>query len=853
MLFEIRLAWRETRPAWKRFLILVLAIALGVGALTGLKGFSRALERSIHKSARDLIASDMVARMNVPIKPDELDVLESLVPRGAVLTRTTQTLSMVSASETTDPILCDVRAVDPDYYPFYGKVDLDPPMPLKEALALGGTVVSRDLLVRTGLSIGDSVQIGAGRFRIMSVLKSEPDRISFGIDIGPRILISREGLERSELIQFGSQASESFLYRLPAEGLDPDAAREVLQAGIERRVQITDYRNPNPRLSRGLERTANFLSLLGLLALLVGGLGISTTMYTYLQQKLDSIAVLKCLGARSNQILRIYMFQGLALGVLGSVIGIGLGYMVQLLLPRLLEGLVDLPAGLELAPGAAFQGLSIGVLTTMMFLLPPLLAIRKIRPIRLFLREMPETRHSTLKRLRRDPVPLVVSLVLFFGTGLAASWLGESLRWGFTFLAGLIGCIAVLIPFSLLLLWLLRRLPRLSVLVLRQGLKNLNRPGNHAVSVMVSLGLGVAFVLTVYFIQTSLISQIVQSAPADFPNVFMLGITEQDEPELAEFLKGYAGLQEQAIIPSIDSHLLTIDGNAPPGRRDWERDRDGDRDSESGDRNRRPRQFTLTWAEALPPDTVIVKGEWWQPPFAEALVSVEEYAAERYGLVIGSVLEFDISGRIVRGKVANIRNTEFPRPGGSNQFIFSPGALDGSPTSYIGTARMAPPEVGAFQGALFKRFPNVTSIDVGDVLTRVQDLLDNVSVVVRFIALFAIASGLIILASSVTSTRYQRIRETVLFRTLGATRSQLRWIQTVELLTIGSAAGFVGGILAAIVAHFLLGELLETEFEFRWLPLAVGIVASAILTALTGWLAGRGILKHKPLEVLREN
>ncbi len=853
MLFEIRLAWRETRPAWKRFLILVLAVALGVGALTGLKGFSRALERSIHKSARDLIASDLVARMNVPIQPEELKVLESPVDRGAVVTRTTETLSMVSAGDDSAPILSDIRAVDPGYYPFYGKVELDPPIPLKEALSGQGTVVSRDLLVRTGLAVGDAVQIGAARFRINAVLKSEPDRISFGIDIGPRILISREGLEQSELIQFGSRATESFLYKLPDEGLDPDEAREMLLSGIERRVRITDYRNPNPRLSRGLERTANFLSLLGLLALLVGGLGISTTMYTYLQQKLDSIAVLKCLGGRSGQILRIYMIQGLALGALGSVIGIGFGYLVQLLLPQLLKGLVDLPADLELAPGAAFQGLSIGVLTTMMFLLPPLLAIRKIRPIRLFLREMPETRHSTLKRLRRDPLPLVVSLVLFFGTGLAASWLAESLRWGFTFLAGLIACILVLVPFSLLLLWLLRRLPRLSILVLRQGLKNLNRPGNHAVSVMVALGLGVAFVLTVYFIQTSLISQIVRSAPADFPNVFMLGITEQDEPELAEFLKGYLGLEEPTLIPAISSQLLTIDGHAPPDR--WRRDRDRDRESEPDpeDQRRRPREFTLTWADALPPDTVVVEGEWWKPPFTEPLVSVEEYAAERYGIKVGSVLEFDISGRIVRGKVASIRSTEFPRPGGSNQFIFSPGALAGSPASYIGTVRMAPSDVGAFQGALFRRFPNVTSIDVGDVLARVQDLLNRISVVVRFVALFAIASGLIILASSVTSTRYQRIRETVLFRTLGATRSQLRWIQTVELLTMGSAAGLVGGILAAIAAHFLLGELLETEFDFQWLPLLIGIVASAILAAGTGWLAGRGILKHKPLTVLREN
>jgi len=841
MVFEIRLAWRETRPVWRRFLFLIFAVALGVGALTGLKGFSRALEQSISRSSRDLIASDMVVRLNVPVSPEELGVLESLTFQGADLTRTTETLSMVSAGRNSTTVLSDIRAVDPGKYPFYGNVELEPPQSLNQALSKESTVVSQDFLVRTGVALGDWVQIGAAQFRIAAVLKTEPDRISFGIDIGPRILITRDGLERSELIQFGSRATESFLYRLPAQ-FELDEAAESIRNRIERRVRITDYRDPNPRVSQGLERTANFLSLLGLLALLVGGLGVSTTMHTYLQQKLDSIAILKCLGGRKRQILRIYLFQGLALGIFGSTAGIGLGYLVQLLLPRLLQGLVDLNYEFELAPGAALQGFCIGVLTTLLFLLPPLLAIRKIRPTRLFLREMPETRYSTIKRLRRDPLPLVVSLILFSGTGLAASWLAESFLWGFIFLAGLVGCICVLIPFAVLVMFLLRRLPHISLLVLRQGFKNLNRPGNNVVSVMVALGLGVAFVLTVYFIQTSLISQIVQSAPADFPNVFLVGITDRDQPEILEFMKRHKGLQEYELIPSVTSQLLTIDGNAP-GRPGMDQE----------ERRRRSWDFSLTWRETLPPDTSVVQGGWWQKPYTEPLVSVEEYAAERYRIEIGSILAFSISGEILRTKVVNIRNTEFPRPGGSNWFILSPGALEGFPATYIGTIRIPSSEVASLQTDLFKRFPNVTSIDVGDVLARIQELLDKISGVVRFMAFFAIASGLIILASSVTSTRYRRIRETILFRILGATRSQLRCIQAVEWMTVGSAAGLIGGLLAAVVAHFLLGSLLDTEFDFRWGPLLAGVAATAILTTVTGWLAGRGIFKHKPLEVLREN
>jgi len=284
MIFEIRMAWRETRPAFKRFLFLIAAIALGVGSLTGLKGFSQALDRSISRSARDLIAADMVVRLRSLPTDADLSVLESLMNRGAELTRTIETLSMVSSAKVSDPILSDIRAVDPQVYPFYGTVELDPPMPLREALTDNSAVVSRDLLVRSDISTGDRIQIGNNEFRIAAVLKSEPDRIGFGMDLGPRILITRTALDNSGLIQFGSRASESFLYRLPSSGLDLEEARSIISDGIDRGVRITDYRDPNPSVSRGLERTTNFLSLIGLLSLLVGGLCVSTTIHTYLQQ-----------------------------------------------------------------------------------------------------------------------------------------------------------------------------------------------------------------------------------------------------------------------------------------------------------------------------------------------------------------------------------------------------------------------------------------------------------------------------------------------------------------------------------------------------------------------------------------
>ncbi len=843
MSFELRLAWRDIRPELKKFAFMISAIALGVGSLTGIKGFSEALDSAMSRSARDLIAADISVRMSSMPSDKERQVLDSLVQRGAQVTRITETLSMASAAEARRPVLATVKAVDPGIYPYYGEVELDPALALRQTLTDECAIASQEFLIRTGTSVGSHVQIGAGRFRLAAVLKSEPDRISSGVDLGPRVMITRKGLEQSGLIQFGSRATEIFLFRLPQKGLDLEMARGILKAGLQGRVRISDFRDPNPALSQGLERMTNFLSLIGLLALLVGGLGVATTIHTYIQQKLDSIAILKSLGGRSIQIIRIFLIQGLFIGVLGSLLGIGLGYLVQILFPPLIRGLMDLPTDLELAPGAALQGFLIGMLTTLLFLLPPLLAIRKVRPARVFLREMPETHYSTLQRLRHDPLPLIASLALLLGVGALASWLAQSWQRGFTFMAGLAGAILILAAGAKILLRVLRLVPRPSSLALRHGLKNLNRPGNHMASVLVALGIGVAFTLTVYLVQTSLIPQIVKGAPSNFPNLFLLGITERDKDAVWDFLKGQPGILEASHpIPAVPARLQKIDGKTVDQLA-----------LEPSDRRYFQIEFVLTWTPDLPPDTRISAGQWWKPPHETPLISVGDFAARTLKISVGSNLEFTSSGKLVQGKVASIRETDYDRPGSNNQFIFSPGALNALPASYVGTLRVNSSQIVNLQGALFARFPNVTSVDVGQVLVKVQYLLDRISNIIRFIAFFAILSGIIILASSVVATRYQRIKEAVILKTLGATRAQVSRIQAAEFLIVGLAAGLIGCLLASVAADYLLGHLLETEFAFQWLPVGTGTVSTAILAIVTGWIASRGVLNHKPLEILREN
>jgi putative ABC transport system permease protein len=357
------------------------------------------------------------------------------------------------------------------------------------------------------------------------------------------------------------------------------------------------------------------------------------------------------------------------------------------------------------------------------------------------------------------------------------------------------------------------------------------------------MGIGVAFVLTIYQIQTSLLSQIVQSAPANFPNFFILGITDSNRDEVWSFMRTQPGIVDPGSpVPAVPSRLQLVDGKTEEELGLDERDRRYFRI-----------EFILTWAQEIPPDTRILSGTWWKPPYERNLISVGERAARNLKIQVGSTMQFESSGRIVNGTVANIRDVEFSRPGSSNQFIFSPGSLDGLPSSYVGALRVAATNTGSLQSALFRKFPSLTSVDVGQVISRVQVILDKIAAVIRFIAFFAILSGVIILASSVASTRYQRIREAVLLKTLGATRKQVARIQAAEFLIVGTVAGLIGGLLAAAAADYLLGELLDTEFEFRWVPLLVGTVCTAALAIATGWIASRGVLNHRPLEILREN
>jgi putative ABC transport system permease protein len=664
-------------------------------------------------------------------------------------------------------------------------------------------------------------------------------------------MISRAGLDRTGLISIGSRAAQRFLFRLPAGGPNVDQVRAMLKQAFPDSM-IADYRETHPIITRGLERSTTFLSLISLIALIVGALGVATAMHAHLQQKMDSIAILKCLGARSGQVLRIYLAQTLALGLAGGGLGVAFGTLVQRAFPMLIGRYFPVQPHLGLDPVPAAQGLAIGILTTLLFTLPPLAGIREIRPAVIFRREMTEARPDWLKRWSRSREALLTAGAILVGIGLIAAWLAgtnlrDSLRTGAYFAGGLLVSLAVTAGAAWALLRgiraLLRGSGRALPSVLRQGAANLGRPGNHAQTVLVTLGTGVMFTLTVYLVQYAVLSDMRENAPPGMPNVFLLDIPSAQRPALDELLRRQKGVESAPeVVASVQARLTSVNG-APVETLKLQ---------EIGRRFLRSR--AVTTVAARPRETEILSGAWWnaQHPPAVPEVCASEDAARILHLKAGMTLDWDAWGHKLKTKLACIQRTDSVRMAGRFEFIFSPGSLEGFPAIYLGSIRVHPRDVGALQRAVYEKMPTITVINMADVLEIVQQVVDQIALVVRFVSAFTIVAGAIILASSVAGTRFGRVREVVILKTLGATRRRVAGIFSMEFLVLGGAAGLLGSLLATGFAALLVKRLLKGEFHFDPVAALAAVALTALVANAAGWLASYRILGQKPLEVLRE-
>jgi putative ABC transport system permease protein len=834
--FPLRMAWRETRAATGKFLFVVLSVALGAAALTAVTGFNESVRYTLLREARSLMAGDMSLRMPIEPSEEELRFLDTLQSKGIESTRVTETVSMASTGKGA-PVLVSVKGADLTRYPFYGQLQFDP---AGTRLDDNSVAVSDDLLLRVGIHVGDSITVGNQKFHIAARILKEPDRMTTGFTLGPRVLFTREGLASTGILIPGSRITERLLLKLPA-AQQLDQMRQSLTEVFGRRARITDYTETNPQLTRALDRATRFLALVSLIALIVAGLGVGATMQSHLRQKMSNIAFMKCIGGRSGHITRIYVMQAVVIGLAGSLTGVVLGAFAQAVFARLVASYFDIAVILIWPWISMLKGMAAGLTTALLFALPALLSVAEVKPAFILRREV-----SNEAKPFRDRRSILAAAAILTGLWVIAIWVGSSVRYASVFAGILLGSLLVLAGVGALLLHLIKRvgasaLVRRSAAV-RHGIANLYRPGAHAAGILASLGIGVMFTVTVYFLQHSLLEEVRLTAPPDTPNLFLINITDRERDGIMQLIRSQPGiLSGQPFSPAVSAQIMTIDGTPLEQI-----------PLEEGARRFLNTQFVLTWSRDIPPATQILEGSWWPAQPAEPLVSIQETAAQALGLKVGSIIEWNAVDGNVRARVANIRRTDAVRVGANNQFILSPGSLDNFAAVYYGALRVKPEMTAAVQSRIFERFPTVTVINASDIIDIIQGVMDRVSLAVRFVAGFAIFGGLVVLASSVVGTRYRRIREVAILKTVGATRGTLIRMFCTEFAVIGLTAGLIGGALAAVTSAILIGQLLDTPYKFSWPPVFAAAAITAVLTVLTGWIASYGILNRKPLDILRQ-
>jgi putative ABC transport system permease protein len=839
------IGWRDLKSAPGKFGFVVLSVAVGVAALVGVRGFSESFKRTLSTEARSLMAGDLSARIFRQPTADEERKVKALEQQGIRGTWVTETISMASVPPDPVPLLVSLKAVDPSEYPYYGKAELEPAMSLQQALDGDSAVVAEEFLIRLKAQVGQTLRLGGRNFRIAAVLKQEPDRISAGAGLGPRVMISRAALLRTELLAPGSRASERLLIKLPATGADTATVRKLVEAALPD-AQVMDFREGNPALSQGLENSTAILSLICLVAMVLGAIGVAMAMHAHLEQRMDMLAILKAVGAGSADLLRIFLLQTLGLGLAGGVLGVAAGVGVMAALPAVFGNLLPVHATLEFPWRSIAAGLGTGLLTTLLFCLPPLLDVRGVRPV-LVLRRLvepgPEGFRGRLASWWARRLQLAISVVVILALGGIAWALSDSAKVGTWFaLLFTIALIVLLVLAAVALRTLRFLLNRVRLRLpssLRHGLANLYRPGNQSAAVLAALGTGVMLILTVYLMQATLLRDLRATASPMLPNIFLVDVTTDEVAGVKDFFLHTAGVSQPLdLMPVVPGRFVSLNGKPLEQLKDQHFPRHMLQNAE------------LTWADTPPGGDKVTQGMWWSDAGAAEL-AVSEGVAQRVHLGVGSTVELEAGGTVRPLKVAAIFRADGQHLGMRVPFVLPSGQLKEQAATWYGGAHVDPKQVAAMERALFVAYPTITVINLADVLVRIESVVNQITFVVRFLAGFSIFAGLMILASSIASTRFRRMREAVVLKTLGATRMHIVRIFSVEFSVLGLLAGSVGVVFANVLTRVLLRKL-EVGFHMEWTATLVALVGTAVLATATGWIASYRILGLRPLEVLRE-
>ncbi|MBK8195673.1 MAG: FtsX-like permease family protein [Lewinellaceae bacterium] len=857
MSFILKMAWRDSRRNRARLFLFISAITVGIAALTAVRSFSVNLTGDIDREAKTLLGADLLVDANQEA-PDS--VLQLLNQPGAERSDVINFMSMVRFPGNGGTRLSQIRALEGDY-PFYGKWKSSPENSWKTFRSGKAALVDHALMLQFNIRPGDSIQVGNVTFAIEGDLLSSPGRAGIASSIAPVVFIPAAWLDSTGLIQRGSRVDYQYFYKMPA-GTDPDALMKPLEKQFEKAGLGWDTVEERKRsIGKAFGNFGTFLNLVGFIALLLGCIGVAGAVHIYIKDKLPTVAILRCLGASGRKAFFVYLVQVAGIGMLGALAGAALGSLIQKFLPWVVRDLLPIDnVSTDLSWSAMAQGVALGLSVAILFALLPLSGILKTSPLRTLRASFGENESSS-RPLRWGVYALILAAIFGFTWWLIKDW-KETLY----FMGGIAAAFLILWGVAWLLTFLLRRFfPKKWSYVARQGIANLFRPENQTVLLVVTIGLGTMLLSTLFLIQNLLLKQVEFSGSGNQPNMILFDIQTRDRDSVAALVRAHdMPLMQQVAV--VTTRVESIDGIT---KAQYEADTLNNRppDTEKPPRRDEPdnagrmrgwvwdREYRVTFRDTLIDTEEIVDGVWEgkHVPGEPIKVSISDGLQRGMNAKIGTKIVFNVQGARLETEVGSIRKVDFNRVQTNFLVVFPTGVLEKAPQFHVVISRVGNAEQSArFQSELVRRFPGVSAIDLTQILKSVDEVLGKVSFVIRFMALFSILTGLLVLISSIYQGKFARIRESVLLRTLGASRRQILAINALEYFLLGALACLAGVGLSVAGAWALAEFAFHIPFEPEWWPLLTTFLVITSLTVIIGLLNSREVVRKPPLEVLRQ-
>lgn len=813
------------------------SIVCGIAALVAINSFHYNLVKDIDEQSKSLLGADLVISGNRPIEPSLETFMDSIPGERSW---EVELFSMSFLPQKEESQFVRIKALEGEF-PYYGKLKTEPSEASQQFRSSKTALVEESMMLQYELQVGDSIKLGNSTFAIGGDLKNVFGSLGLGSGFAPTVYISKNYLEETALVQPGSLVDYGYYFKVPPE-FDPDEWQDNHRQDFRNQsFRITTIKERKENLDEAFSNLNSFLNLVALVSLLLGCIGVASSVMIYVKEKIPSIAIFRCLGMKGGQAFSIYFLQIVLLGFFGALIGSGLGSTVQIYLPQIFKDFLPYEVVMDISWRAMLEGLSIGLIISILFALIPLLAIRNVSP----LRTLRASFESDVQK--RDYWKWAVyAAILLTIVGFLYS-LTKSFQDSVIFAAGLTISFLILYGVAVLFTWLVKRyFPRNWSFIFRQGLANLYRPNNQTKTLLISIGLGTIVLTTLFIIQGLMLSNVDSMDAGNQPNMVLYGIEREQKDAIKEMTESF----DMPVIQQVPIVTMRLEGWQGKTKAEWLADT-----ARTASRWAINREARVSFRDSLLEDEKLVKGTFTGSvePGDSIFISLATGYSESLDVDIGDEMVWNVQGTRIKTYVGSLREIQFRSMSTRFFILFPTGVLERAPQFQVLVTKS--PDVATtakYRNAVVKTFPNISVIDLASILETLSSILSKVSYVIKFMAGFSILTGLIVLLSSLILSKFQRIQESVLLRTIGASRKQILQINAVEYILLGGMSALTGIVLALIASYLMARFMFELDFSFQWMPILAMFVIVTSLTLFIGMLNSREVISKSPLEVLRK-